>query len=165
MVLLISTSASAAVQIAVNGVMNPPEITLDPFQTASISVWTDAVMNTPAWYVLGITEGEPGTLYGDPWSGDPHILIYPPEPEPPFPGFSSWVMFSYDGMVPVPPGSMLVDNITFHCDGPGNVNMLLLGTEDFSSAWLAEAQMIHQTPEPGTIALLGLGAILLKRRR
>jgi hypothetical protein len=164
MVLFISTSASAAVIIGVNGVMNPSEITLAPSDTASISVWTDAVLNTPTWYVLGIIEGDPGSLDGGGvWPQDPHILIYPPEPEPPILGLSSWIMFSYDGLTPLPPG-MLLDGAVFHCDGPGNVIMRLYET-DFITIMLDDTQMIHQTPEPATIVLLGLGAMLLKRRR
>jgi hypothetical protein len=123
-------------------------------------------MNTPAWYVLGIPQGQPGSLTREViWLQDPHILIVPPEPEPPFPGLGSWVTFSFDGMTPLPPGSMLVNDITFHCDGPGNVNMLLYETQDYVEWLLDDSQMIHQTPEPGTIVLLGLGAMLLKRSR
>jgi hypothetical protein len=138
---------------------------LDPLQTARIDIISDAAINTDAMFILGIPEGQPGTLLGDGIDpGNPHIMIASPEMEPVVPGFSSWIIFYADGLNPIPPG-LLLNNVTFRCDGPGNVNMLLIGTEDFSEWLQYDNQMIIQTPEPATIALLGLGAILLKRRR
>ena len=162
LVLFFSISANAALIIGFNGVIGPLETPeLDPLQTANISIATNEVIDTPGWYVLGVPQGEPGTIYAnDPWL-HPDLVI---GPELPFPGFSSWVIFSYESLSPIPPG-LLVDNITFHCDGPGNVNMLLLGTQDFADWVTLDSQAIRQTPEPATIALLGLGAMLLKRRR
>lgn len=167
LILFISISANAAVIIGYNGIIGPLETPeLAPFQTASISVATDGFLNTQSYYVLGVPVGDPGTLYGQPLPGDPHVLIYPWEMEGmPFPGFSSYVTFSYDGLSPLPGLTLLVDNITFRCDGLGNVNLQLLETQDFADWVTLDSQAIRQIPEPGTIALLGLGMMLLKRRR
>ncbi len=159
MVLLISTSASAAVAIVVDGAT-----TLDPLQTVGISIVTTGE-NVPAYYVLGITEGEPGLLIDDTIRIQSSGTIYPPETEPPIPGLSSWIMFGFESLEPIPAG-ILLEGVVFRCEGPGNVNMLLYElSADFLAMGLADSRMIYQTPEPGTIALLGLGAILLKRRR
>ena len=40
-----------------------------------------------------------------------------------------------------------------------------LYTTDFGTSELVDAVVIHQIPEPATIALLGLGGLLLRRRK
>jgi hypothetical protein len=61
--------------------------------------------------------------------------------------------------------------ILFHCEGPGDVVVSLY---DISAAWsvatedggfLIDSVVIHQIPEPMTIALLGLGGLFLRRRK
>jgi hypothetical protein len=168
-VLLISISvANAAVLIGVDELMNPGYVDVQIGGTANISIWTDSSINPGGDFTfgfLGIHDGEPGMLSGG--VGDPHILIYPPT-DPQWelpPGFSSGFWFSYDGIEPVPGGGLLIDGIIFECSGIGNVNLWLYGTTDFMEMNLYDMQTIHQIPEPGTIAFLGLGAMLLKRRR
>ena len=162
-VLLISVSANASVQIGVNGDMFPPEIDLFPSDEAIVSIWTDTGLMWPNFYGIGILEGEPGSLYYD-WQ-PPHILIAP-DPEPPAPpGFSSWIWLFFDGIEPVPPGTILADGINFHCEGLGSVDLRLYESPDFTELLLDDIVRINQIPEPTTIAILGFGAMLLKRRR
>jgi hypothetical protein len=165
-VLLISISASAAVQIAVNGVGNPSEITLFPSDLANISIVTDSVINYEGFYgLLGVPQGEPGSIaWGQyPPIIQPYVSIIP-GPEPPIPGFSSWIEFAvFPDISGAPAGTILIDGIDFHCEGPGNVHLTLLTTQDYVDWVVNDIQAISQ-PEPATIALLGLGAMLLKRR-
>ena len=165
-VLSITVSANAAVSIVYNGITNPLETpVLDPLQTANIGIVSNSVLDGPFWFVLGIPQGQPGLLTRENIEPqDPHILIAPPEEPPLYSGFSSWIEFSYEGLDPVPAG-LLINDITFHCTGKGNVDMLLVGTLYFDHWLIFDKQMIEQTPEPATIAMLGLGAMLLKRRR
>jgi hypothetical protein len=48
----------------------------------------------------------------------------------------------------------------FHCTGLGDVSITLW--EDYG---MPDAILIHQVPEPATIMLLGLGGLLLRRRK
>lgn len=52
---------------------------------------------------------------------------------------------------------MLVRNIVFHCDGPGDVTLALVD----ENGQVLDSQVIHQIPEPMTVALLGLGSFAM----
>lgn len=60
-----------------------------------------------------------------------------------------------------PVSSMLVYNILFHCEGPGDVTFLAID-ENFLTV---DTQVIHQVPEPASLALLGLGSMFFLRKR
>ena len=50
---------------------------------------------------------------------------------------------------------------TFHCEGQGDVTLYAYDV-DFL---VEDTQVIHQVPEPATLALLGIGGLLLRRRK
>jgi len=70
--------------------------------------------------------------------------------------------FSYAAMGG--PGTF-VDDILFHCEGVGDVVVSLWTTPDFETYTLKDSIIIHQIPEPATIALLSLGGLLLRKKR
>jgi len=57
-------------------------------------------------------------------------------------------------------GIGVLDSKLFHCLGLGDVEIVLMN----ASAVVIDSFIIHQVPEPVTIALLGLGGLLLRRR-
>jgi hypothetical protein len=167
-ILSITVSANAAVQIGVDGVLSPPEVDVQIGGTANISIWTDTTIPVGSYLfgILGVPIGEPGSISWDDIRPIEPCVFIEPGPEPPIPGFSSWIEFQISPITsPVPGGSLLLDGIQFNCKGLGNVNLQLLGSEDYSVWTYFDTQVIHQIPEPATIALLGFGAMLLKRRR
>ena len=68
----------------------------------------------------------------------------------------------------------IIDGLLFHCESPTDVTLTMVagtGGIDYSTGTdIAEGTilgtvLIHQIPEPMTIALLGLGGLLLRRRK
>jgi len=51
---------------------------------------------------------------------------------------------------------------TFHCEGEGDVKLIEINEDTYL---VEDVQVIHQVPEPATLALLGLGGLLLRRKR
>jgi hypothetical protein len=59
-----------------------------------------------------------------------------------------------------------VDDLLFHCEWqPNDVLVRLVATADFATATVLDTLIIHQVPEPMTVALLGMGGLFLLRRR
>jgi hypothetical protein len=56
---------------------------------------------------------------------------------------------------------LLVRNVGFHCEGPGDCTFYLVD----NNGEVLDSQVIHQIPEPMTIALLGMGGLAMFRRR
>ena len=59
----------------------------------------------------------------------------------------------------------LVDLIGFECLAAGDALVTLYGSADTNTWTAVDTVTIHQIPEPMTMALLGLGGLLLRRRK
>jgi hypothetical protein len=64
----------------------------------------------------------------------------------------------------IPADSLLFSGIDFHCEAVGDVTIGVY-THDWSEiTGTLDTVVIHQIPEPFTMALLGLGGLFLRRR-
>jgi len=80
-------------------------------------------------------------------------------------GAEQWGMqspfVSLTNTTPQGAGGWLIQKMLFHCDGPGDVTIALVD----NNGNIVDAQVIHQTPEPATLVLLGLGGLVLRKVR
>ncbi len=159
MVLGLATAAQATVSLSVNGNPAPDELTLTVSSVVTIDVQSDTT--TPYTVYLEMwPENEAGEWYSD-------ITITPEAGGMASATATSYVgtyMLTAAGVPPtatVPGAHFLVD---FHCLAVGDVGITL-----YASNWatVLDSMIIHQTdvPEPITIGLLGLGGLLLRRRK
>jgi len=167
-VLAMATVANAAVKISVDGVVDPPDtqIKLLVSQTAIIDVSCDGLAGSvTSPYFLNLVG--PGSLditsaintFNPPGYPDTVMDLGPP--------YGIFLDLARPALpVPLPAGT-LIDQIKFHCDAIGEVTISLwwdqYGTGENMA--LMDTQVIHQIPEPMTLALLGLGGLFLRRRK
>ena len=165
--------ASAGLQISVNGDPDPvdTEIWLDYSETLELDIWTDADIPMFAghlWMLVvdtttaTITGGQ-GTVGGSTVTGPaPGVGVIPPA------GMAGmWGnVFNLD-MTPIPGGTVIADGLILHCElqNVDAVVQLWEVIEDVGVGVLYDQVIIHQIPEPATMALLSLGGLFLLRRR
>ena len=174
LVLGLASTAGAALQISVNGELNPGnDIMIGVDGTAVIGIWTDAdIVNNDGFdYLVGVDAG----LARFDWSGatfstTPAIneitRAWPggalPDPPIGHEGFAGSV-FNIGNTVAA--GTLLVNNILFQGIAEGNAVITLYNTPDTGPLEIHDSVTIEVVPEPATLALLGLGSLLLRRRR
>lgn len=176
LVLGMASTASATLQISVNGNQEPvdSEITLSQSETITLDIWTDADIpqfGGGAWMLIcDTTMGsiDPGISLVSGYSyGDPPYTADKAEIIPPAGLEGIWGF--YADFAGTSAGTTLYDEIIFHCeygDPPHDVTIYLMDAPDGSPASIVyDAVVIHQVPEPMTVALLGLGGLFLLRRR
>jgi hypothetical protein len=73
-----------------------------------------------------------------------------------------WVVTLSDAKPNTANGIGILDAKDLHCEEPSVDNVVILWDQD---AVELDRVVIHQIPEPATIALLGLGGLLLRRRK
>jgi len=185
---LVNVANAGMIDIVISSLNDVPinpvkEITIGPTDWINMDViWTG---DTGRW-LFGmsldvVAEGVPVTLDGSAPTWPPGIW------DP-----SITEIISHDGMIGVSaaaaanglpaPGGIAVDHILLHCDGPGDVPVIvrLVENPNLPSGFTAEADadfnlffdvvfgpgvIIHQIPEPMTLTLLGLGGLFLARRK
>ena len=178
LVFAMSSAASAALQISIGGDPEPidSEIWLTPSQTITLDVWTDAPIvsgvrpDNQYWALVAQTScadisGGMAVISDDDWSfdiGDDAAGMGVPVGQGENGVWGYIVTFGPD--IPV---GVIFDEILFHCvidNGPTDIILYELD-DGGGMVGIWDTAVIHQLPEPATIALLGLGGLALLRRR
>ena len=185
-VLGVASMANATLQISVEGDPEPvdSEIWADPSIPINLDIHGNIVDTGDYVYYLLLVDQAEGSLsatdascvwgnlsqidyftnsypatYMDVWIGRAGLT------KPPIDGIAGYVGDSGGGGT----GGLIaiVDPIPFHCEGPGDAIVTLLTSPTAGvGTWAVEDTVtIHQIPEPITMALLGLGGLLLRRRK
>jgi len=151
--------ANASLYITVNGEVNPPDssITIIPSTWIVLGIWDDS-QTQPGSLALGLTMGL-GNLDDSRISTSAGVNAALKDDALAAAGFGLQNPFISLEIGAAQTG-MLVNEIDFHCDGPGDVTLALVNDDGI----VIDTQVIHQIPEPLTLALLGLGGLFLKRR-
>ena len=153
-----AAAANGALMILVDG-QNLSEVTITPSDTVVVDV-TDSIGVDGVWYIGFFDAREDTFALSEPYPQDPHILTVPPKP----PYLNGWIEFEINqnwlpGQTPAP-GQIFEINLT--CLAEGDVYVELLDGANYS---VIDTLIIHQIPEPMTLGLFGLGALLIRRRR
>ena len=137
------------------------EIVLMPSETIWIGLYNDtAETNAALAMLVGIKLPATGS-----WSGG-NVAYGAPNPAQgsnvyygPYYGWDLWAFMPGTSMDIYPVGPLA--GYEFHCDGEGDVVIDLLDP----GFVVTDSIIIHQIPEPMTMALLGIGGLFLRRRR
>jgi len=169
LVLGLASTAIAALQISVNGELNPGnDITIGIDETVVISIWTntaiadmdgvDYIMGADT--SLGQFDWSGATYSPIPWSNE--IKGTWPDPPAGYDGF--WGQVANLG-TSVASGTVLVNNVVFEGVGEGDAVITLYNWPTVGPLEELDSVSIQIIPEPATLALVGLGGLLLRRRR
>lgn len=167
-VLLITSMASADVILTVNGMPAPDEITLQPSDWIELDVELLAPQNMMGAQLTVQLSNNQGildcsnVLYSEAFD----LNLYTYTSSPTHLEFTGGSFFS-----PVAGPEMLMWGLMFHCEEPTDViiDLIVTGTTtidglDVPIGTILDSIYVIQ-PEPATVALLGLGGLLLRRRR
>ena len=166
MVLGMASLANAALVLSVNGQEAPDEITLAPSDWIELDVHLSEGHTLTAFELLIVLNSDQGTLDSSPiefpetWTFAPYIKT------------SSPALVEVTGGDSFPKNGPLVvlQGVMFHADGPDSLLISLITTGDTIvdgetiQAGVVQDVIIAHIPEPMTMVLLGLGAVMLRRK-
>jgi hypothetical protein len=175
---LASLANAMTLQISVNGQPAPPdtEIWLTPSETIRLDIYSpDGYVSGDDTYFALVVDPMYGTITGGAptAAAPPDSGIYGPSVQTDVPG---WIALPDDG----PYGSILniagtavdpgtyIDDFIFHCEDILFDTVISLYSDpafDPGTTTLEDQIIIHNIPEPATMALLSLGGLFLLRRR
>jgi hypothetical protein len=172
LVLGMASLASATLQISVNDINNPDDPLSLTEGSHTLDIWTDADIKTGIGEVFYALAGlsdlgiAGGTLTNSEWWG---CFIYddaagsgiavPSGDNGVFGG-----MFTSSTTQTIPAGSRIFDGINLTYDGQ-ITTLTLYEINGDTGELIRTMDTVNLVPEPATIALLGLGGLLLRRRK
>ena len=157
LVLGIASAANATLSLSFDGQPNPGEVTITISTVFIVDVHQDAANEYPHFWV-GYTG--PATPTGDPLGQ--MVAPAPADYVLSDGGYGpGWVYAYKSGTAFGDPGEWWV--LEMHCSGEGD---FVVDLYDPTGGTVIDTLTVHQiVPEPMTIALLGLGGLLLRRRK
>jgi hypothetical protein len=167
MVLGITSIASAAIELSINGATDVEEITIHMSDTVTIDVHNlggDLPIDFSAYLdffyksegLYSLSNPQLGPQAGNfPASFSLYTGYYDND--------EVWITQAWAVGTDETPGDIFY--IDMHCEGVGDVLVELYDSRVDGGYTAVDSILIHQIPEPMTIGLLGLGALFLKRRK
>ena len=164
LVLGLVSAANAALSLSLNGGSAPSDVTIGLTDTLVIDVTSDTT--TGYAFLLEFRNPTIRTFSNAiTTQGDISAWTYygPPTYVPP--GYP-YPYFSVNVSAGVPPDALVAGTgFQFDYQAGGVAGDVLIQLLDFDTSAVIDSITIHQTPEPMTIALLGLGGLFLRRRK
>jgi len=169
----LASMANAALRISVNDNKNPTDsdYTLRSSETITLDIWTDAtipILSVTYWVL--VVDTTMGRISDGVCKYPDDAVIWPDAALAGIRGLPSysdgvWGLIAVFSPAGIPANAVIYDEIIFQCKGVGDAVVELYTTDLVGTNTVVDSVVIHQIPEPMTIALLGFGGLLLRRRR
>jgi len=150
-ILAVSTTANAALSLYINDSPAPSSVDVLVDQVLTVQIYSDTTLTYPAAYAYFIGVDESGVgLLTEPDPHQPHIDLLPD---------IIWDL-DFDALTyPCGPGVLFTTNYFSDSQGSNVVSLLDDGLNPLDSF------EVNVVPEPMTILMLGVGGLILRKRR
>jgi len=136
------------------------KLIITPSTEIELGIFDTTGQTQPGSLALGLTEGE-GSMDASGMVANQGIAAMMKDDELAAEGLGLQNPFIAMEIPSLTNAGMLLRSIIFHCDAPGDVTIAIVD----DNGEILDSQVIHQVPEPMTIALLGLGSLVLVKFR